>query len=67
MLSSWVGEKPNYLSAYFLGGEEGYSERRGRNEKENGGKEIDHIKEAYLPAIYPVKSWPCSSQCYCFC
>lgn len=66
MQSSGAGEKSNYLSAYSLGGEEGYGERRGRNEKEKGGKEIDYIKALYLPAIYPAKSWPCSSQSHCF-
>uniref|UniRef100_A0A8C9FEH2 3-hydroxyisobutyrate dehydrogenase n=1 Tax=Pavo cristatus TaxID=9049 RepID=A0A8C9FEH2_PAVCR len=64
--SSWVGEKSNYLSAYFLGGEEGYSERRGRNEKEKGGKEIDHIKEAYLPAIYPGNLGPVPASAIAF-
>lgn len=58
MQSSGAEEKSNYLSAYSLGGEEGCGERRGRNEKEKGGKEIGHIKEVYLPAIYSVKSWP---------
>lgn len=67
MQSSGAGEKSNYLSAYSLGGEESYGERRGRNEKEKEGKEIDRIKEVYLPAIYPEKSWPHSSLCYCFC
>lgn len=67
MQSSGAGEKSNYLSAYSLGGEEGCGERRGRNEKEKEGKEIGHIKEVYLPAIYSVKSWPHSSHCCCFC
>lgn len=59
-------KKSNYLSAYSLGGEEGCGEKRGRNEKEKGGKEIDYIRELYLPAIYPARSWPCSSQSHCF-
>lgn len=37
--------KIQYLSACSYEDEEGYGERRGRNGKEKGGKEIDHIKE----------------------